>query len=173
MKCMSCTTHPSMKRYVRRAIRIRMTRQKMESIDMSSAISARFDTLNSLMFGMHGRARDQAANLTKAVRPDVVHWHNTRGFIGVPTIFGGETALYTSHDYGSVCPRFEPSQTRPARVRECEMVQICCTRWWKPPQLWRIGSKRVLKYPDAMKIIAPSEFLAERLRTEGVRVTHS
>ena len=134
--------------------------------------SARFDTLNSLVFGIQGRAIDQAASLSRTVRPDVVHWHNTRGFIGVPAIFGGETALYTSHDYGSICPR--SNLLRPD-LQECERARlctICCTRWRKPPQLWRIGSKRVLQYPDAMKIIAPSEFLAKRLRMEGVRVTH-
>jgi glycosyltransferase involved in cell wall biosynthesis len=132
----------------------------------------RFDTINSLLFGSQTKGVNRAADLAREVRPDVVHWHNTRGFIGVPVVLGGETALYTSHDYGSVCPR--SNLLRP-NLQECERARlctICCTRWLKPPQLWRIGSKRVLEYPQRMRIIAPSEFLAKRLRSEGVRVAH-
>ena len=134
--------------------------------------SAKFDTLNALTLGIDGRAKSHAANLARTIQPDVIHWHNTRGFIGVPP-YSEERQPYTHHmTMVRVCPRsnlFRPD------LRECERARwctICCTKWRKPPQLWRIGSKRVLEYPDDMKIIAPSDFLANRLRKEGVRVTH-
>lgn len=133
---------------------------------------ARFETLNSLVLGIDGRANAHAAETVHEVGPDVVHWHNTRGFIGVPTIFGGETSIYTSHDYGSICPR--SNLLRPD-LRICEQARlctVCCTRWRKPPQLWRAGSKRVLRLPEDMKVIAPSEFLANRLKSDGVEVAH-
>lgn len=133
---------------------------------------ARFDTLNSLMLGMDRRAKRHVGDLVRETRADIIHWHNTRGFAGAPSVFGGEIALYTSHDYGSICPR--SNLLRP-NLEVCDTARfctICCARWRKPPQLWRAGSKRVIRYPENVKIIAPSSFLAERLRREGVGVTH-
>jgi glycosyltransferase involved in cell wall biosynthesis len=43
-------------------------------------------------------------------------------------------------------------------------------RWRRPPQLWRVGAKRVLRYEKDLKLLAPSEFMANRIRGEGVEV---
>lgn len=95
------------------------------------------DALNALMLGLDGKQRRMVVELAKETRPDVVHWHNTRAFIGRPFIVSDEVSLYTSHDYGAVCPR--SSLLRPD-MQMCEqprMCALCCLRWKKPPQLWR------------------------------------
>jgi glycosyltransferase involved in cell wall biosynthesis len=43
-------------------------------------------------------------------------------------------------------------------------------RWKKPPQLWRLGSSRVILPPPEVKVVCPTEFMAKRLRADGIRV---
>jgi glycosyltransferase involved in cell wall biosynthesis len=47
---------------------------------------------------------------------------------------------------------------------------MCLIRWRRPPQIWRARGRRVLEFPEGFKILCPSEFMAERLRTDGIRV---
>ncbi len=49
-------------------------------------------------------------------------------------------------------------------------MPMCVMRQGKPPQLWRAGKKRVIHYPDHLRVLAPSLFVASRLRGEGVDV---
>lgn len=132
--------------------------------------SGKFGPLTTLTFGISGKQMRWASEVAKTVKPDVVHWHNTRGFIRMPVRFDDEIALYTSHDYGAICPRsnlLKPGLIICDRARMCT---VCSMRWRKPPQIWRMNTKRVLRYPNDMKIITPSQFVANRLSDEGVAV---
>jgi len=126
--------------------------------------------LNALSVGYWGAARDRLLGVAKDFRPDIVHWHNTKGFIGTPFSVPGAAALYTAHDYYSVCPRSNLIKPRQRICDNPRMCQICLARWLKPPQLWRIGKRRPLRFPDDLKVLCPSEFMANRLRRDGISV---
>jgi glycosyltransferase involved in cell wall biosynthesis len=127
------------------------------------------DTLISLTIGTRARAVDQFASLAKSIEPDVIHWHNTKGFIGTPLPLAGAESLYTAHDYFAVCTRsnlMKPNGTVCTKPRLC---MLCNLRRLKPAPIWRIGGKRVLHLPRDVKVLAPSEFMAKRLAQDGIR----
>lgn len=106
------------------------------------------------------------------IRPEVTHWHNTKGFMGQPISSSSGSSLYTAHDYYAVCPK--SNLLRP-NMKPCEtplLCQSCLMLSRKPPQLWRAAGNRALNMPDGVRVIAPSMFLAKRLSTEGIRVDH-
>ncbi|MBU1915324.1 MAG: glycosyltransferase family 4 protein, partial [Candidatus Thermoplasmatota archaeon] len=124
----------------------------------------------SLTLGVSSRARTWLESTAKRLSPDVIHWHNTKGFIGRPFAIIGPQQLYTAHDYYSVCPR--SNLIRPGN-RIClnpYLCQMCLIRWRRPPQIWRARGRRVLEFPERFKVLCPSEFMAERLRTDGILV---
>ena len=118
-----------------------------------------------------GSGRD-LREIASKLKPDVVHWHNTKGFIGRPIPLAGSLTLYTAHDYYAVCPK--SSLLRPNQ-EPCEspfFCQSCLVRSGKPPQLWRASWMRVVRMSDEIEVISPSRFLAERLLRDGLRVDH-
>lgn len=135
-----------------------------------SPVAPRLNLATSLMFGIDSRTGRWLRSLESGFSFDVVHWHNTKGFISRPFAVSGAVSLYTSHDYNAICPR--SNLIRPGnRVCELpELCQICLLRWRKPPQLWRLGRSRVLRFPEGFKILCPSEYIAKRLREDGVPV---
>jgi len=135
-----------------------------------SPVAPHLSLATSLMFGIDSRARRWLTSLESRFSFDVVHWHNTKGFIGRPFAVSGAVSLYTAHDYSAICPR--SNLMRPGD-RVCELPELCQTcllRWRKPPQLWRVGRWRVLRFPEGFKILCPSEYIAKRLREDGVPV---
>jgi glycosyltransferase involved in cell wall biosynthesis len=109
-------------------------------------------------------------SVIQEANPDVVHWHNTKGFFGSPVHFPGRQSLYTAHDYYSVCPRsnlLKPNREICVQPRACV---VCNLRWRKPPPLWRAWGRRVIHIPNETKVLCPSKFMAERLRSDGLRV---
>jgi glycosyltransferase involved in cell wall biosynthesis len=132
----------------------------------------RLQLLMTLAFDSSAKSRKKAADLARRLEPDVVHWHNTKGFIGRPFVVPGAVSLYTAHDYYLVCPRSNLIRPDMSFCRKPKACMLCTLRWRKPPQIWRGGNKRVI-HPDAgMTVLAPSEFLAERLRRDGIKVDH-
>lgn len=131
------------------------------------------ETLLALSLGINRRAFHWLLNLSRQIRPDVIHWHNSKGFVMRPLILANETSLMTSHDYTLVCPR--SSLLRPG-FRVCEkpeLCTVCCMRWHSVPQLWRAGrSRRPIRLPTDIAVIAPSLFMKERLEQDGIRVSH-
>jgi len=124
----------------------------------------------NLTLGLSGMPSRMASELAKTVKPDVAHWHNTRGFIGVPMQLRNEICLYTSHDYGAICPRSNLLKPNLEICSAARMCTACSLRWRKPPQLWRVMGGRVLELQDEIRIISPSQFVADRLSDEGLRV---
>lgn len=134
--------------------------------------TGRLDPLLSLAFGQGKGSVRRLQEICGEIKPDVVHWHNTKGFIGLPFATGRGASLYTAHDYYLVCPK--GNLIRPG-FRMCQDPILChwcimCSR--KPPQLWRILGSRVANPPEGLAVISPSEFLARRLRRDGIRVDH-
>jgi len=135
--------------------------------------SGRLGPLLALFTGWSHGAKATLDNLAKELKPDVVHWHNTKGFIGCPIAVKGSVNLYTAHDFYSICPR--SNLLRPG-TKVCEkprFCQLCLLRWKKPPQLWRVGGRRVFRLPPDLTTLAPSDYLAGRLAEEGIRVNHT
>lgn len=130
----------------------------------------RVEPVLALTTGCSVKAMQRLRALTKDLRPDVVHWHNTRGFIGRPEALPGVASLYTAHDYYLVCPRSNLLRPGTAVCNRPELCQLCVLRWRKPPQLWRAGRWRVIRLPSGFKVISPSEFLASRLGQDKITV---
>jgi len=130
----------------------------------------RLDPLMALSLGRWRRAERRLTELERKIKPNVVHWHNSRGFIGIPFPFEGAVSLYTTHDYTPVCPRSNLLKPGMVLCDDPRWCTICCIRWGKPPQLWRTGKRRILRFPDSLKLLSPSEFMARRYRQEGVNV---
>ena len=137
---------------------------------LPSSPTSRMDILAALSLGNTASSRRMFENTVREVRPDVVHWHNTKGFFSTPLSSNSARMLFTAHDYYAVCPRY--CLLRPG-YRVCErpfLCQTCLLRWRKPPQLWRIGGRRVIRFPAGTVVISPSNFAARRLELDGVKV---
>ena len=128
------------------------------------------DMLSSLIIGHDGNSLRGFETAHKEVKPDVVHWHNTRGFIGRPPPTRDAVTLATAHDYYMVCPRSNLLRPNMSACREARFCSMCSLRWKKPPQLWRFGRRRTLRPRGNVSIISPSKFLASRLTADGVDV---
>jgi len=131
--------------------------------------AARPNLLLTLTFGMDSHAKNWLESITNRSRFDVVHWHNTKGFIGTPLAVSGSQSLYTAHDYYSVCPRSNLLRPGELICKNPEFCQFCLVRWKKPPQLWRVDGRRVLRLPEGFKVLCPSEYIANRLRADGIQ----
>ncbi len=126
----------------------------------------------TLAFDASTKSRMSVTDLARRLGSDVVHWHNTKGFIGRPFVVSSAISLYTAHDYYLVCPRSNLTRPDMSFCRKPRACMLCTLRWRKPPQFWRGGNNRVI-HPDAdMTVLAPSEFLADRLRRDGINVNH-
>lgn len=132
----------------------------------------RLQLVMTLAFDFSAKAERKAIDLAKILKPDVVHWHNTKGFIGRPFAVPGAVSLYTAHDYYLVCPRSNLIRPDMSFCRNPKACMLCTLRWRKPPQIWRGGNKRVISPDAAMMVLAPSEYLADRLRRDGIKVGH-
>jgi glycosyltransferase involved in cell wall biosynthesis len=134
-----------------------------------AALAARPNLLLTLTLGMDFHAKNWLQSITNRSRFDVIHWHNTKGFFGTPLAVSSSQSLYTAHDYYSVCPRSNLMRPGEHICKSPEFCQFCLARWKKPPQLWRVGGRRVLKLPEGFKVLCPSEYIASRLRADGIR----
>jgi glycosyltransferase involved in cell wall biosynthesis len=123
--------------------------------------------LLSYSMGVAGSAERLLNDLKSEVKPDVVHWHNTKGFIPVPST-SSVASFMTSHDYYPVCPRTNLIRPGNGVCLKPEHCQLCLARWRKVPQPWRMGNRRILPIPRDVHIIAPSQFMADRLGADGI-----
>jgi glycosyltransferase involved in cell wall biosynthesis len=134
--------------------------------------SGRLNVLAALTIDGSAGSRAEVRDLARRLKPDVVHWHNTKGFIGRPFIFHDALSLYTAHDYYAVCPRSNLLRPDMSFCEKPKLCQTCLMRWKKPPQIWRIGSRRVIRPPEQMGVICPSDFMSRRLRRDGITSHH-
>ena len=128
------------------------------------------NALLAYSFGRNPSAEDELNRIVRKFGIDVVNWHNTKAFFGVPSTNARLRYLYTAHDYFSVCPRSNLTRPDKSYCEDPRFCQMCLLRWKRPPQFWRVGAHRSFKFPSDLKIICPSEFMARRLRKDGIRV---
>jgi len=131
---------------------------------------SRLSALGSLSLGVDSAKRAWVLRLIEKIKPDVVHWHNTKGFIGRPFPSEDAVNLYTPHDYYLVCPRSNLLRPGMRLCEKPEMCQLCLAMWRRPPQLWRAGRRRLIRLPGNFRVLSPSEFVARRLSSEGIQV---
>jgi glycosyltransferase involved in cell wall biosynthesis len=156
-------------------------RGPLNRADTSSSLSpfvhaatedGRMSVLAALTVDRSARSRAEILDLAQQLKPDVVHWHNTKGFIGRPFIFHDAMTLYTAHDYYAVCPRSNLLRPDMSFCERPTLCQTCLMRWKKPPQIWRLGSRRVIRFPEQMGVICPSDFISRRLERDGIATRH-
>ena len=76
------------------------------NIHTATDLGVKSHPLSSLVLNTTSKARSSVETLMQSIRPEVVHWHNTKGFFGIPfPVSGPALSLYTAHDYYLVCPR--------------------------------------------------------------------
>jgi len=128
----------------------------------------RLELLSGLMLGGSDGARRDSIETIRRINPDVIHWHNTKGFLGLPYPVRGLISIYTAHDYYAVCARSNLLKPDLSVCMTPKLCLICNMRWGKPPPLWRIGKKRVLRFQKNLRVISPSVALANRLKEDGI-----
>jgi len=134
--------------------------------------SMRREVLLRLSLDWSDKMREEVSGLSRSLRIDVVHWHNTKGFIGRPFAPHGKTTLYTAHDYYLVCARSNLARPDMSFCQKPFLCQACLLRWRKPPQLWRLGPRRVIRLPSEIKVMCPSDFMSRRLKRDGIAARH-
>lgn len=126
--------------------------------------------LYALSFDWTGRAVNKILDLSREIRPDVVHWHNTKGLVGRPVAVPGAVNMHTAHDYYMICPRsnlLKPDRTPCQGPRWCN---YCVMRWGKPPEFWRSGKRVILTPRKGVSVLSPSEYLGRRLADYGIQI---
>jgi len=137
-----------------------------------AALLKRGEPALSYCLGLWGRARNRLQDISSILKPDVVHWHNTKAFIARPMQLGAERVVYTAHDYFAVCPKTHLIKHDGELCDHPRQCQLCLLRSRKYPQIWRASRGRVFDFPEDSVIICPSEFMARKLRADGIQNTH-
>ena len=86
----------------------------------------RLSLFTALSLGYSPTIRREINELLRRVNPDVVHWHNTKGFISPPLDTPKSVSLYTAHDYYAICPRsnlLKPDASICVSPRRCHASQ--------------------------------------------------
>jgi glycosyltransferase involved in cell wall biosynthesis len=118
---------------------------------------------SSYAFGKSTRVTQEFNRIIKRVNPDIVHHHNI-SLLGYDLLRkrNGYLNVYTAHDYWLVCQQntLLRNGTRICDRRSCF---YCSLMSRKIPQFWR----RLKEFKDALKdidvLIAPSNYVADRL----------
>lgn len=130
------------------------------------------DIISTVVLGVSNRAREFLERTADKIKPDVLHWHNTKAFFGrIPTVCA-EKSMYTAHDYYAICPRSSLIRQDGSICAHARLCQWCLAKGGKAPQLWRIKQTPTTVTPEHLEVICPSESMANRLRSEGIRISH-
>jgi glycosyltransferase involved in cell wall biosynthesis len=113
--------------------------------------------------------------LVRAIRPEVVHFHNL-SLIGGPKLLSlpapGAVKLMTTHEHWLVCP-LHVLWKHDQSICETPDCGRCCFRARKPPQLWRRTGllDRSLRHLDALICPSRSTHREHARRGIGAKVT--
>lgn len=128
----------------------------------------RISPIISYLTGSPYPMKNKIHNIIDNVKPDVLHHHNIAG-LG-PFILGirAPRVLYTAHDYWLACPlsglkRYDGSYC--TSKSDCFKCSILSSR---PPQFWRYTGILDKYLKNINVIIAPSNFMKEKLQEFGV-----
>ena len=131
----------------------------------------RLDTGFTYVFGSAKGAERKLAEISGKVKPDVIHWHNTKAFFAKIPGNRDSKSVYTAHDYYAICPRSNRTRPDGSICSEPRMCQLCLLKWRKVPQIWRAGRKLINIFPRDIRILCPSRFMAKRLESQGLSVS--
>ncbi len=113
--------------------------------------------------GRSSYVKNRFSEILKEIKPDVVHHHNIF-FLGYNILkkHGNYKNLYTAHDYWLICQRFDLMKYG---QNKCEHKNcFYCTLFSKRfPQIWRNGKSFMEALGDIDTIIAPSNFMKDKL----------
>ena len=124
----------------------------------------------SHVLGLWRKAERRLKEYAKETRPDIVHWHNTRAFIGRPFELSTSRNFYTAHDYSLICPKGNLLRHDSSLCDRPAFCQACLLLSRKYPQVWRAGSRRpILRADSSIHVLSPSAFMEDRLAREGTR----
>lgn len=101
--------------------------------------------------------------ILKEIKPDVVHHHNIF-FLGYDILNkqGNYTNLYTAHDYWLVCQRYDLMKYGKTECNQNNCFS-CILRSNRLPQIWRKGESFRESLKDIDSIIAPSNYMKNKL----------
>lgn len=101
--------------------------------------------------------------LIHEVKPDVVHHHNV-SLLGYNILqkMGDYLNFYTAHDYWLICPQSTLLKKR-GEVCQTASCKFCERHSKRPPQLWRRGAEFRKAVGDIDVIIAPSNYVGNRI----------
>ena len=141
-------------------------------------LASRFGPLSPLATHQTGQPKFKERairTLLRAIRPDVVHFHNLSliggpGLLTVPT--PGAIKFMTTHEHWLVCPLHVLWKFN-QRVCETNECVRCCVQAAIPPQFWRKTPllERSLRHLDAL--IGPSQSTIREHARRGVDVPMS
>jgi glycosyltransferase involved in cell wall biosynthesis len=115
--------------------------------------------------GASHRVTDCFRATVREVKPDIVHHHNI-SLLGFKILerHGNYLNLYTAHDYWLICPG--SNLLRNGRVCVKASCIFCGYSLRRPPQLWRYGSRFRSAIGQIDTLIAPSNYLKDRITRE-------
>src|SRR3989344_2047306 len=112
---------------------------------------------------------EEFKRLINEIKPDVVHHHNI-SLLGWNILkkIGNYKNIYTAHDYWLICPKYDLLR----EFKECKLDKncfFCCFKHKKPYQFFRHFNRFKIALDDLDLVIAPSEFMAKRLKNFKVK----
>jgi glycosyltransferase involved in cell wall biosynthesis len=115
------------------------------------------------VLGTSHRVTDSFRKTVREVKPDIVHHHNIT-LLGYNILekHGNYVNLYTAHDYWLICP--QSNLLRNGR-EVCDKASciFCGLSFRRPPQFWRYGSRFKNAINQIDTLIAPSNYLREKV----------
>jgi glycosyltransferase involved in cell wall biosynthesis len=118
------------------------------------------------VFGASHRITNNFRAIVREVKPDIVHHHNI-SLLGYEILerYGNYVNLCTAHDYWLICP--QSNLLRNGRqVCDKGSCVFCGLFFRRPPQFWRYGSRFKRAIGQIDMLIAPSDYLRDRITRE-------
>ena len=121
------------------------------------------DLYLTYLFGKSSYVKKRFDGLIEQIKPDVVHHHNIF-FLGYDILKkqGDYTNLYTAHDYWLICQRYDLMKYGQSECKEKSCFS-CTLLSKRLPQIWRSSEGYKEAIGDVDTIIAPSNFMKEKL----------
>jgi glycosyltransferase involved in cell wall biosynthesis len=131
------------------------------------------DIYLTYLLGNSRHVNKEFNKLIETIKPEIVH-HNNIFLLGYKILkkHRNYLSLYTAHDYSLICQRYDLLRNG-KQVCNKKSCLSCVIRSKRPPQLWRLRNDFKNWINDIDVIIAPSNFMKDKLAEElDVRIEH-
>jgi len=124
--------------------------------------------INAYVSGKSFYIDKKVKEIIKDVKPDVIHHHNIAGYGPSILRHNAPHVFYTAHDYWLICQMNVLMRKSGEACKQDFNCALCSLSFKRPVQLWRYykNMKKLLDNLDL--IIAPSNFLKEKLENAGI-----